>query len=329
MASVRGISAGILAGGGLGAGAYAAAEYNQGGILNQAQAVGAGAGALALGIGATRVALSKKSGTSSRKKAEILMERAASKGSFRTKAALGMMGVSAGLGGKAAYEFSQGDYANTAMYGAGSGVAMAAGFTTFNSGRYYSKKAKTMGDLLDRADTLAGKAARMTSMRRFGIGGLAVGGLAVSAGIYQQDPGTMAVGGGMMAAGGLLASVGGARAARHTRGSEKAIKKATKIGRTSREKDILMGREKPDIGGIYDKKVMPPVRRGMGGGTPGPPPVAIRGNRQLRRYADLSKKIGTTAAAEEISKSVTRLRGPGRGASFLDAAFKAFRSIGP
>jgi hypothetical protein len=212
MASVRGISASILAGSSVGAMGYAYNRNSQGGY---ADALGAGTIGIGLGAGAYKIA---RGGGKSLSNSEVAKRGATAieKSSRRFKK--GGIGLGAvGVGG-AAYsyqQFQQGDYGQAAIGAAVSGVGFtgAAGMLgAMSKGNKVSGAIRSSLDAADKAmeasKKLSNRADAFRKPRNFGYGTVAAGALTMAGGIQQGSMGGIAAGAGIMALGGGIAAIG-------------------------------------------------------------------------------------------------------------------------
>ena len=300
MASFRGISAGTIGAAGVGAVGYGAYKFNQDGYIDKTKGVGAGALGIGLGIGAIKIARGGASPDMRRQIATSAMRKAASAGSFRTKVGVGLFAGAVGLGTKAGYEaYNQGDYGNATKYAAGATLVGAVGMKAFTSGRGATAKAGAIGQALENSDNFAAKAASMKNLGRYGIAGVAAGGLTMAAGIQQRDAKEFAVGAGLAAIGGIAVQQGYSRSAKNLERSEKALDKAVKIATQAKKKGIGFGGRSRSIN--------------VGSGVVRSSGIATGG---LLRETERA-----------VAESVTHLRGPK--ISRLGQFFSATKGMGP
>ena len=233
MASVRGISASILAGSSAGAMGYAYNRNSQGGY---ADAAGAGTIGVGLGVGAYKLA---RGGGKSLSNAEVAKRGATAiektSGRFK-KGGIGLGAV--GVGG-AAYgyqQFQQGDYGQAAI---GAGVS-AVGFTgaagmlgAMSKGNKVSRAIRSSLDAADQSmeasKKLANRANAFRKPRNFGYGTAAAGALTMVGGFQQGSMGGMVAGAGIMALGGGIAAIGRSGISRNMGKSDAAKKTATRL----------------------------------------------------------------------------------------------------
>lgn len=233
MASIRGISASILAGSSAGAMGYAYNRNSQGGY---ADAAGMGTVGVGLGVGAYKIA---RGGGKSLSNSEVARRGATAiektSGRFK-KSGIGLGAV--GLGG-AAYsyqQFQQGDYGQAAI---GAGVS-AVGFTgaagmlgAMSKGNKVSGAIRSSLDAADQSmkasKKLANRANAFKKPRNFGYGTVAAGALTIAGGIQNGSMGTMAAGAGIMALGGGIAAIGRSGISRNMGKSNAAEKTATRL----------------------------------------------------------------------------------------------------
>ena len=212
MASVRGISASILAASSIGAMGYGYNKNSQGRYMD---AVGAGTIGAGLGVGAYKIA---RGGGKSLSNAEVARRGATAiektSGRFK-KGGIGLGAVGVGGALYSYQQFQQGDYGQAAI---GAGVS-AVGFTGA-SGMLgaMSKGNKVSGAIrssLDSADEameasrkLANRADFFKKPRNFGYGTVAAGALTMVGGFQQGSMGGMVAGAGIMALGGGITAIG-------------------------------------------------------------------------------------------------------------------------
>jgi hypothetical protein len=238
MASVRGISASILAGGSIGAMGYGYNKTTQGGYEGVSRGAGAGVVGIGLGAGAFKIA---RGGGKSLSNAEVARRGATAieKSSRRFKK--GGIGLGAmGVGGAAysAQQFQQGDYGQAAL-GAGvsmAGIAGASGMMgAMSRGNKVSGAIRQSLDAADKAmeasKKLSNRADAFRGPRNFGYGTVAAGALTIAGGIQQGSMGATVAGAGIMAIGGGLAAMGRSGVNRNMAKSERLKKSAAGLER--------------------------------------------------------------------------------------------------
>lgn len=235
MATFRGVSAGTIAGAGLAAGGYGAYQYNQGGIGNQAQGIAVGAGSLAMGVGAAKIALGGRGGETARDRALKKAASEAAIGGFRKKLGGGLGFAAVGLGAAAAYQYSNDDFFGGVGLTGAAGLAAYGGVKSFTSGKNAITKSRAIAEAVKSGDKFVSRAMGAKKMARMGMGGVAVGGLTMSAGLQTENPQALVAGAGIMGVGGLVASSQRKRAKGFMQQSDRAIREAERLGRMSRE----------------------------------------------------------------------------------------------
>lgn len=238
MASVRGISASILAGGSIGAMGYGYNKTTQGGYEGISRGVGAGVVGAGIGVGAYKIA---RGGGKALSNADVARRGATAieKSSRRFKK--GGIGLGAiGIGGAAysAQQFQQGDYGQAAL-GAGVsmvGVAGASGMMgAMSRGNKVSGAIRQSLDAADKAmeasKKLSNRADAFRRPRNFGYGTVAAGALTIAGGIQQGSMGATVAGAGIMAIGGGLAAMGRSGVNRNMAKSERLKRSAAGLER--------------------------------------------------------------------------------------------------
>jgi hypothetical protein len=238
MATFRGVSAGVLAGGSIGAMGYGYNKTTQGGYEGMSRGIGAGVVGAGIGVGAFKIA---RGGGKALSDAEVARRGATAieKSSRRFKK--GGLGLGAiGIGGAAysAHQFQQGDYGQAAL-GAGvsmAGIAGASGMLgAMSRGNKVSGAIRQSLDAADKAmegsKKLANRADAFRKPRNFGYGTVAAGALTMAGGIQQGSMGATAVGAGILAVGGGIAAIGRSGVSRNMAKSEKLQRSATRLER--------------------------------------------------------------------------------------------------
>ena len=116
MANLKGITSGALGASSLGVGGYGFTQFQQGGIVNQAQGVGITAAGMGLGIGAGKMAMASRRPSSFDSKISYATSEAAkqaSKGLSRSRLGIGLLAGGSAIAAKGGLDFSQGEYQNS------------------------------------------------------------------------------------------------------------------------------------------------------------------------------------------------------------------------
>jgi hypothetical protein len=121
MANLKGITSGALGVSSLGVGGYGFTQFQQGGIVNQAQGVGITAAGMGLGIGAGKMAMASRRPSSIRPSsfdskisyATSEAAKQASKGLSRSRLGIGLLAGGSAITAKGALDFNQGEYQNS------------------------------------------------------------------------------------------------------------------------------------------------------------------------------------------------------------------------
>jgi len=233
MASVRGISASILAGSSIGAMGYG---YNRNSQGSYADAAAGGTIGVGLGVGAFKIA---RGGGKSLSNAEVARRGATAiektSGRFK-KGGIGLGAV--GVGG-AAYgyqQFQQGNYGQAAIGAAVSGVGFTGAAGMLGAMSKGNKVSGAIRSSLDSADEamkaskkLANRADLFKKPRNLGYGTVAAGALTMVGGFQQGSMGGMVAGAGIMALGGGIAAIGRSGISRNMGKSNAAKKTATRL----------------------------------------------------------------------------------------------------
>lgn len=236
MASVRGISASILAGTSIGAMGYSYNKTTQGGYVDKAKGAGAGAAGIGVGVGAFKIA---RGGGKSLSNAEYARRGASAieKTSGRFKKGgigLGVMG----LGGAAysAQQFQEGDYGQAAIGAGVSAVGLTGASGMLGAMSKGNKVSGAIRQSLDSADKameasrkLSSRADAFRGPRNFGYGTIAAGALTMAGGIEGGSMGATVTGVGMMAIGGGIAAMGRSGVNRNMAKSGAAIRSSERL----------------------------------------------------------------------------------------------------
>jgi hypothetical protein len=236
MASVRGISASILAGTSVGAMGYAYNKTTQGGYVDKSKGVGVGAVGIGIGAGAYKIA---RGGGKSLSNAEYARRGASAiektSGRFK-KGGIGLAAMGVGGAAYSAQQFQQGDYGQAAMGAGVSAVGIAGASGMLGAMSKANKVSGAIRQSLDAADTameasrkLSNRADAFRGPRNFGYGTIAAGALTMAGGMQNGSMGTMAAGAGIMAIGGGIAAVGRNGVARNMAKSSTARRTSTSL----------------------------------------------------------------------------------------------------
>ena len=246
MASVRGISASILAGGSIGAMGYAYNRNSQGGYADAAATGTIGVG---LGVGAFKIA---RGGGKSLSNADYARRGASAiektSGRFK-KSGIGLGAMGVGGAAYSAQQFQQGDYGQAAIGAGVSAVGIAGASGMLGAMSKGNKVSGAIRQSLDAADQameasrkLSNRADAFRGPRNFGYGTIAAGALTVAGGIQNGSMGTTVTGAGIMALGGGIAAIGRSGISRNVgkskaarRSSERLEEGAAGLARTAKD----------------------------------------------------------------------------------------------
>jgi len=233
MASVRGISASILAGSSVGAMGYAYNRNSQGGY---ADALGAGTIGIGLGAGAYKIA---RGGGKSLSNSEVAKRGATAieKSSRRfKKGGIGLGAVGVGGAAYSVQQFQQGNYGQSAIGAGVSAVSIAGASGMLGAMSKGNKVSGAIRSSLDSADEamkaskkLANRADLFKKPRNFGYGTVAAGALTMVGGFQQGSMGGIAAGAGIMALGGGIAAIGRSGISRNMGKSDAARKSSMRL----------------------------------------------------------------------------------------------------
>ena len=236
MASVRGISASILAGGSIGAMGYGYNRTSQGGYENMSRGVGVGAVGAGIGVGAYKIA---RGGGKSLSNADYARRGASAiektSGRFK-KGGIGLAAMGVGGAAYSAQQFQQGDYGQAAL-GAGASVVGLGGASgmigAMSKGNKVSGAIRESLDAADKAmeasKKLSSRADAFRGPRNFGYGTVAAGAVTMAAGIQNGSMGATLAGAGIMAIGGGIAAVGRSGVSRNMAKSSAARKSSMRL----------------------------------------------------------------------------------------------------
>jgi len=233
MASVRGISASILAGTSVGAMGYAYNKTTQGGYVDKSKGVGVGAVGVGIGAGAYKIA---RGGGKSLSNADYARRGASAiektSGRFK-KGGIGLAAMGVGGAAYSAQQFQQGDYGQAAIGAGVSAVGIAGASGMLGAMSKGNKVSGAIRQSLDAADKameasrkLSNRADAFRKPRNFGYGTIAAGAMTMVGGIQAGSMGATVTGAGIMAIGGGIAAVGRSGVARNMAKSSTAKRTA-------------------------------------------------------------------------------------------------------
>lgn len=233
MASVRGISASILAGSSVGAMGYGYNKNSQGRYMD---AVGAGTIGAGLGVGAYKIA---RGGGKSLSNASYASRGASAiektSGRFK-KGGIGLAAMGVGGAAYSAQQLQQGDYGQAALGAGVSVVGLGGASGMFGAMSKGNKVSGAIRESLDAADKameasrkLSTRADTFRKPRNFGYGTIAAGAITMAGGMQSGSMGTMAAGAGIMAIGGGIAAVGRSGISRNMAKSDAARKSSIRL----------------------------------------------------------------------------------------------------
>lgn len=233
MASVRGISASILAGSSIGAMGYGYNKTTQGGYIDKAKGVGASAVGIGVGIGAFKIARGGGKALSNVDYARGVassIEKTSSK--FR-KGGIGLGAIGAGSAVYSAYQFRDGNYGKAAIGAGVSAIGISGASGMLGAMSKGNKVSGAIRQSLDSADKameasrkLSSRADAFRSPRNFGYGTIAAGAMTMVGGMQAGSMGATVTGAGIMAIGGGIAAVGRSGIARNMAKSSTAKRTA-------------------------------------------------------------------------------------------------------
>lgn len=230
MATFRGVSAGILAGGSVGAMGYGYNKNSQGRYMD---AVGAGAIGAGLGVGAYKIA---RGGGKSLSNAEVAKRGATAiektSGRFK-KGGIGLGAVGVGGAAYSYQQFQQGNYGLSAIGAGVSAVGFGGASGMLGAMLKGNKVSGAIRSSLDSADEameasrkLANRADFFKKPRNLGYGTIGAGALTMVGGFQQGSMGGMVAGAGIMALGGGIAAIGRSGISRNMAKSNTAKRRA-------------------------------------------------------------------------------------------------------
>jgi hypothetical protein len=233
MASVRGISASILAGSSIGAMGYG---YNKNSQGKYTDAAATGAIGIGLGAGAYKIA---RGGGKSLSNADYARRGASAiektSGRFK-KGGIGLGAVGVGGAAYSVQQFQQGNYGQSAIGAGVSAVSIAGASGMLGAMSKGNKVSGAIRQSLDAADVameaskkLSNRADAFRKPRNFGYGTVAAGALTMVGGFQQGSMGGMVAGAGIMAVGGGIAAVGRSGISRNMGKSNAAKRTATAL----------------------------------------------------------------------------------------------------
>lgn len=233
MASVRGISASILAGSSVGAMGYGYNKNSQGRYMD---AVGAGTIGAGLGVGAYKIA---RGGGKSLSNADYARRGASAiektSGRFK-KGGIGLAAMGVGGAAYSAQQFQQGDYGQAAIGAGVSAVGIAGASGMLGAMSKGNKVSGAIRESLDAADVameaskkLSNRADAFRSPRNFGYGTMAAGAMTMVGGMQTGSMGATIAGAGIMAIGGGITAVGRSGVSRNMAKSNAARKSSMKL----------------------------------------------------------------------------------------------------